>query len=318
MSIKKTKGKDEAWASQNATATRTELQTSLDEAAQELLKQAHKNEPALIVVQGENIGRVIRLKDGKNVIGRHPDSDIQMQQRAVSSAHAEIRVAEGSVILEDLKSTNGTVLNSDKVSRPAVLQAGDLIKIGSFVFKFVDNQLDASLAESLHSQSTLDALTGAYNKAYVTRALASSMDIAKGGFPLSVIIFDLDHFKKVNDVHGHIAGDYVLKESCRVIKDSVVRSDDVLGRFGGEEFLLIMPDSPLKVAIGVAERIRKTLESHPFEFNNVKIPVTASLGVIAWTPQYEDPSKFLEAVDQLLYKSKQGGRNRVSGPDHEK
>ena len=320
MATKKAKSKNadsveaHAWDVANPTATRTELQGTLDVAAQELLLSAKKSEPALIIVQGDTVGRVIRLKAGRNVIGRHSDSDIPMQQRAVSSAHAEIRVSETSVILEDLKSTNGTLLNKDKIQRPAVLQAGDLVKIGNWVFKYVDNKLDASLAESLHLQTTTDALTGVSNKAYLTTALNSSVEVAKAGYPLSVIIFDLDHFKKVNDTYGHVAGDFVLKEACRVIKDSVVRSDDVLGRFGGEEFMLIMPDSPLKIATGVAERIRKTLEQHQFNFNNTIIPVTASLGVCSWTPAYNTATALLEAVDKLLYKSKQGGRNRVSAP----
>ncbi len=318
--MKKTKPKDQdldenqEWGVQSPTATRTELQGTLDGAAQELLLSAKKLEPALIVVQGDTVGRVIRLKEGRNVIGRHPDSDIPMQQRAVSSHHAEIRVTEGSVILEDLKSTNGTNLNKDKIQRPAVLQAGDLVKIGNWVFKYVDNKLDANLAESLHLQTTTDGLTGVSNKAYLMTALASSVEIAKSGYPLAVVIFDLDHFKKVNDTYGHIAGDFILKESCRVIKDTVVRSDDVLGRFGGEEFLLIMPDSPLKIAEGVAERIRKTLEQHVFDFNGTIIPITASLGVCNWIPAYNTSTALLEAVDKLLYKSKQGGRNRVTAP----
>ncbi|MEO5666730.1 MAG: GGDEF domain-containing protein, partial [Bdellovibrionota bacterium] len=137
-------------------------------------------------------------------------------------------------------------------------------------------------------------------------------EVAKSGFPLSIVIFDLDHFKRVNDTYGHIAGDYVLKETTRVIKETVVRSEDILGRWGGEEFLLIMPDAKLEVAVGVAERIRKTMEMHDFVFSGMKIPVTASLGVAIWIPALKTAEDFLEVSDQLLYKSKQDGRNRVS------
>lgn len=313
MSIKKGKDKSsENWEKPGFTSTHTEIETSPDSVAQELLMQAQKSEPALIVVQGEAVGSVLRLQAGRNSIGRHPNCDVVIQQRAVSSQHAEIRVAESSVIFEDLKSTNGTTINRETVTRPVVLQAGDLIKIGNSVFKYVNNKLDASIAESLHQQTSTDSLTGVSNKGYLLKALTSSMDIAKTGYPLSIIIFDLDFFKKVNDTYGHIAGDYILKESCRVIKENVVRSDDVIGRFGGEEFMIIMPDSPLRVAAGVAERIRKTLETHPFEFSGQKIPVTASLGVATWRETYTKAEDFIEAVDKLLYVSKQAGRNRVT------
>lgn len=312
MSTKKTKEKNQNWEKQGFTSTHTEIETSPDSLAQDLLMQAQKSEPALIVVQGELVGSVMRLQEGRNTIGRHPNCDVVVQQRAVSSQHAEIRVGGGSVILEDLKSTNGTTVNREPITRPVVLQGGDLIKIGNAVFKYVNNKLDASIAESLHQQTTTDALTNVSNKAYLLKALTSSMDIAKSGYDLCIIIFDLDFFKKVNDTYGHVAGDYVLKESCRVIKENVVRSDDVIGRFGGEEFMIIMPDSPLRVAAGVAERIRKTLETHSFEFSGQKIPVTASLGVGAWKESYTKPEDFIEAVDKLLYLSKQGGRNRVT------
>lgn len=301
------------WEKVRHTATKTDVASGFDTVAQRLLSEAEKKDPALVVIQGEMTGRVFRLKPGRNLIGRHPNSEIPLHQRAVSSLHAEIRVgAEATVILEDLKSTNGTILNRDKITRPAVLQPGDLIKIGGCVFKYIDNKLDANFTESLHQGAITDPLTGVYNKGYLMKALASSIEIAKGGFPLSLIIFDLDHFKKVNDKHGHLAGDYVLKETCRVLKEAVIRTEDVLARYGGEEFAVVMPDSPLAPAVRVAERIRATMEGHNFVFNNVKIPVTSSSGVVTWKPAFDSPDPMIEAADQLLYKSKEQGRNRVS------
>jgi diguanylate cyclase (GGDEF)-like protein len=270
-------------------------------------------EPAFIVVQGDSMGKVYRLKPGRNVIGRHADSTIQINQRAVSSFHADIRVMpDQTVILEDLKSLNGTYVNSSRVESPVLLKQNDLVKVGSFVFKYVDNHLDASFTESLHEAGTIDTLTGAYNKGHLLKLINSSIEIAKGGFLLSLIIFDLDHFKKVNDTYGHIAGDYVLKESVKIIRDQVIRADDKLGRFGGEEFVVLMHDTPLQVAKEVAERIRATLAAHHFEFEGQQIPVSASLGVALWNPSFRSASDYMNFVDQLLYKSKQNGRNRVS------
>jgi diguanylate cyclase (GGDEF)-like protein len=313
MAADEKKKKDSgSWENVRVTSTQTEVLTHVQPDADDLMGKASKLDPALIVVQGEMLGRVFRLKEGVTQIGRQPDNAVVVQQRAVSGRHAQVRREGGTVILEDLKSTNGTILNQDKIERPQVLQQNDLIKIGTCVFKYSENQLDTSFTESLHHKGSTDELTGVYNKAYLTSSLASAIEVAKSGFPLSIVIFDLDHFKRVNDTYGHIAGDYVLKETTRLIKATVVRSEDILGRWGGEEFLVIMPDAKLEVAVGVAERIRKTMESHDFVFSGMKIPVTSSLGVATWNPQYKTPDNFLEAADQLLYKSKQEGRNRVT------
>lgn len=302
----------EKWDDVRVTSTRTELLTHPGLMTEELIKRAEGLDPALIVVQGEMMGRVFRLKEGVNFIGRQSDNAVPIQQRAVSGRHAQIKRSGKTVILEDLQSTNGTILNKDKIERPMVLQQNDLIKIGSCVFKYSENQLDTSFSESLHQKGIIDELTGIHNKAYLMSSLASAIDVAKSGYPLSIVIFDLDHFKRVNDTYGHVAGDYVLKETCRLMKESVVRAEDVLGRFGGEEFVVIMPDAKLEVAVGVAERIRRTLEAHDFNFSGMKIPVTGSMGVASWIPAYKTADEFLGAADQLLYKSKQEGRNRVS------
>jgi two-component system cell cycle response regulator len=305
--------KSKKWKeSDNFTGTHTEIETSPDARVQELLTEAQKPQPALIVVQGESMGRVYRLSPGEMSLGRHPSCNIVIQQRAVSSFHARIKITENSVILEDCNSTNGTFLNKEKLQRPAVMQAGDLVKVGSCVFKYVDSSLDAKFTESLHAQGTRDTLTGVFNKGHISAALASSMDVAKAGFPLAVIMLDIDHFKKINDTYGHLAGDHVLKELSRLLKDSLLRSDDLIGRFGGEEFVIILPDSPLHVAKSIGERVRKTIEDHSFEFQGQKISVTSSLGVAQWTSRFKSAEDFLQYADQLLYQSKSGGRNRVT------
>jgi diguanylate cyclase (GGDEF)-like protein len=309
-------GKDSAddapWEKVRHTGTKTEVATANDTQALAFLKKAETINPALIVIQGDLVGRVFRIPAGKTSIGRHATCQIAVSQRLVSSFHAELKRLDEGVILEDLNSTNGTLLNGALVNRPIALKSGDLIKIGNTVFKYVDKEIDAQFSEELHKQTTRDALTNAFNRAYVMRALTSSIEVAKSGYPLSIILIDLDFFKKINDNFGHVAGDYVLKESCRILHETVVRTDDILGRYGGEEFVVVMPDCGIIDAVGVAERIRKTLETHHFEFNSQKIPVTASLGVIQWHPRFQSPEEFISACDELLYKSKAGGRNRVT------
>ena len=301
----------ENWENVRMTSTKTEVITNTS-AADDLLNRGDKFDPALIAIQGDMLGRVFRLKEGANSIGRQTDNMVVINQRAISGRHASIKLDGENVILEDLQSTNGTILNTKRIDRPMLLQQDDVIKIGSSVFKYTENNLDTAFTESLHQKGTVDELTGVYNKAYIIQALAQAIEVAKGGFPLSIVMFDLDHFKKVNDTYGHLAGDYVLSETCRLVKESVIRSEDILGRFGGEEFVLVMPDAKLEVAVGVAERVRTTIEGHSFEFSDKIIPVRASLGVTTWRPAIKSPDDFLEEVDQLLYKSKEGGRNMVS------
>jgi two-component system cell cycle response regulator len=297
------------------TSTRTEILTTPDAQVQELLSQSKKWDPSLMVVQGELLGKVFRLREGRNTMGRHPKSDICLQQRAVSADHAYI-IREGQeVTLVDNKSTNGTFLNGTKVTKERKLKSNDQIKVGTCVFRYTDNALDAQLVESLHEKGTRDQMTGALNKTAVLNSLESAIEVARSGYHLSLLIFDLDHFKKINDVYGHIAGDHVLIEVCKVLRESVIRQDDILGRFGGEEFILVMPDATIEVGLTVAERIRHMIEQHPFVFDGKKIPVTTSLGVISWKPKFKAASQMIEAADQLLYKSKNEGRNRVTGPE---
>lgn len=279
-----------------------------------ILRTAADFVPAIIIVQGDVPGQVFRLKSGANTIGRGPDCDIRFPNRSVSSLHAKIERSGTTATITDLDSTNGTSLKGAFIDECKTLTAGDLVKVGSCVFKYEDARIEVELAETLHAKGTTDQLTGASNKHHLLNSLASSIEIARIGYPLSLVILDLDHFKKVNDTYGHLAGDHVLKETCQLLRRDIVRKEDLLGRFGGEEFVLILPDIELSAAISVAERIRTGIEKHVYEFEGTKIPVTASLGVCQWKPDFQNPAAFLALADALLYKSKHDGRNRVTAP----
>jgi two-component system cell cycle response regulator len=291
--------------------TKTEIQTSLDDLARDAFDKAQKWNPSFVVIQGDLIGRVFKLKDEKTLIGRHPSCQIPIQHRAVSSQHAAVKRLKNTIVVEDLKSTNGTFVNQAKITVPVTLKTGDLVRMGGTVLKYVDSELDVDFSESLHNQMTRDALTGVFNRGYVIKALSSLMDIAKTGSSLSMILIDLDHFKKVNDTLGHLAGDQVLRDTCKVLVESVFRGEDVVGRYGGEEFIALLPDCALKTAIDVAERARKTIESHRYFFEGSRIAVTASFGVGHWEPKFSTPEEFISIVDAKLYEAKKSGRNRV-------
>lgn len=306
------KQEQQSWDNVRHTATKTELQASQDPMIQDLISKSQNFDPALIVQQGDLIGRVFRLPEGKTVVGRHPSAQIQIHQRAVSGNHAEIRRLGNTIVIEDLKSMNGSFINGTRISSPVTLRAGDLIKIGASVFRFAERESETALTESLHDQMTRDGLTGVFNRSYLTKALNAAIEVARTGYPLCLVMIDLDFFKKINDTHGHVAGDFVLAETCRLLMESVVRTDDVLGRYGGEEFMLIMSEASLESALQVAERIRSTIEGHLYHFESKRISVTASLGVAQWKPKFKSAETFIQAADECLYRSKSSGRNRVS------
>ncbi|MEO5666416.1 MAG: FHA domain-containing protein, partial [Bdellovibrionota bacterium] len=178
MAVDDKKKKDSGnWEEVRVTSTQTEVMAQVGTDTEDLLNKASKLDPAFIVVQGEMLGKVFRLKEGVSQIGRQSDNAVVIQQRAVSGHHAQVRREGGTVILEDLKSTNGTILNKEKIERPQVLQQNDLIKIGTCVFKYSENPLDTSLTETLHHKGSTDELTGVYNKAYLMSSLASAIEV---------------------------------------------------------------------------------------------------------------------------------------------
>ena len=170
------------------------------------------------------------------------------------------------------------------------------------------------LAENEHLRllSQTDPLTGIYNFRHLQESLAKEMERARrSGVPVSVIMIDLDHFKLVNDTHGHQAGDEVLKTAGRIWKENI-RQIDILCRYGGEEFCIILPGTRLRNAVKAAERLRRALEEAVTKFERKRITVTASFGVDSFLPgDGRGVSELLEGADQFLLRAKTTGRNRV-------
>jgi two-component system cell cycle response regulator len=161
--------------------------------------------------------------------------------------------------------------------------------------------------------AAVDPLTGLNNRRYLETHLASLLDhAAHKGRALTLMILDIDHFKSVNDTYGHDAGDEVLKQFAQRMR-RVVRSADLICRLGGEEFVIVMPDTPLAIATRVAERVRATVQSDsfPIDASGRAIPVTVSIG-IAERGREANPDSLLRRADKALYESKSAGRNRVT------
>jgi two-component system cell cycle response regulator len=276
------------------------------------IERAHKHEPALIMLEGDLPGQVFRLRPGRQIIGRRPECDIRVRERAVSGIHAEVIRVRDAVTINDLASTNGTMINGMRIRNPVPLMQGNLLKLGNCVFKFVDSLLEVEFTESLHQKGITDQLTGAFNKSYLLARLGFVLDTTSEARPVSVITFDFDNFKQVNDQHGHAAGDHILRATSAIITETFVRSSDLFARMGGEEFAIVLPDTRVELAAEIAEHLRRTLEETTFAFESRLIHLTASFGVSTGTSPIEHSEFLLARADELLYRSKREGRNRVS------
>ena len=276
------------------------------------LERAMTHEPALVMLEGDLPGQVFRLRPGRQIIGRRPECDIRVRERAVSGIHAEVIRVRDTVTINDLASTNGTLVNGVRIRTAVPLLQGMLVKLGNCVFRYVDSLLEVEFTEALHARGITDQLTGAFNKSYIVARLGFVIDLATDSRPVSIITFDFDNFKQVNDQYGHAAGDHVLKATCDLITGSFVRRSDLFARMGGEEFVIVLPDTSTEEAAAIAERLRRTLEGTAFTYDGLEIRLTSSFGVCCATSAVEQPESVLLRADELLYRSKREGRNRVT------
>lgn len=292
----------------------TVLITDIRKALASLDEEAKQKPACLLVVGGELNGSIYNLPAGETVVGRNPDCSISLDFHGVSRRHFTINANEEEVILTDLGSANGTYLNDKKVESPVILKKNDVIKIGAIAMKFLPKGDPERLTyDKLHEEAHTDGLTKCYNKMYFNNQLELEVKKSKvTGKPLSLIIFDLDHFKKLNDNFGHDAGDFVLKEKARLIRENGIRQGDIFARYGGEEFCILLPNTNLKQGFEIAERLRKLVEKHEFIYDGKRLPVTASIGVADYRQGVNNGTDLFKRADSAVYKSKEGGRNQVN------
>lgn len=268
----------------------------------------------IIFLSGPLMGKMHRLEEGSIVLGRINEADIPINDLGISRRHCEISQQQGSTTLKDLGSTNGTFLNGQRITE-AVLQDGDKIQISSAtIFKYAQqDQIENVFHEELYRMATIDALTGAANKRTFEERMREEFSYCiRNHVALSLVLFDIDHFKKVNDTYGHPTGDYVLTHICDLAK-TIIRNEDILARYGGEEFALILKATDAPGAMILAERLRQLVESAHFEFEGKNVKITLSAGVATLTGgNFQSWETMLKTADELLYKSKNSGRNRVS------
>jgi two-component system, cell cycle response regulator len=267
----------------------------------------------LIYPAGPDMGKRFPLSRADVVIGRGSDCDIQIDRDSISRRHARVFRQDESWQIEDMQSTNGSYVNDSPVQRSA-LRDSDLVKIGAAIFKFLaGNGIESSYHEEIHKMMIMDALTGAHNKRYFLEFLEREVArCSRYRRSLSLLMFDIDHFKKINDTHGHLTGDFVLREMSRRLLGRI-RREELLARYGGEEFACVLPETDLVGARIFAEQVRRLIADAPFEYEGDTISVTVSIGLHTVEGDDMDVTQFIKLADENLYRAKREGRNRVVG-----
>ncbi len=277
-----------------------------------LKAKSRRDRPYLIVLAGENLGQMFRLEQPETILGRSSDATFRLPDDGVSRLHAKVSQIADEVWVEDLKSVNGTLINGQRIAR-ALLRDGDKIQMGSTtILKFTySDELEEDYQLKMYDAALHDGLTKAYNKRYFLDRLPTETAYAvRHGTPLSLLMIDVDHFKSVNDGHGHPAGDFVLAKLAQLIAGAL-RTEDLFVRYGGEEFAVLCRGVKLDNASVLARRLRALIESSAFEFEGKRIPVTVSIGVASCVRTADAGAQLVSDADAALYEAKHAGRNRV-------
>ena len=279
-------------------------------------ESALSEKPALVIIYGANMGRIFELDGQVQRIGRDEDCELMLTQREVSRSHCSVTAGAEGVTVLDLGSTNGTFVNDERVQE-RTLQNGDRLRIGSTMLKFLSRgNVEKSYHDEIVNRTNVDSLTEAYNRRYLYSVLYREIGrSARHHRELAVIMLDIDHFKQINDVFGHLVGDSVLRAISANIKANI-RREDVLTRYGGEEFMLVLPETPYDNAFVCAEKLRSLVADTEFRLGDKRIPITVSLGV-ASCKETDDAKSLVEAADKALYRAKRSGRDRVCGRNDE-
>jgi diguanylate cyclase (GGDEF)-like protein len=262
---------------------------------------------------GSAMGCRYPLRDKPLVVGRGDDCDVRITDNSVSRKHARIEHAADGFVVADLGSTNGTFVNDRPLDGSTPLHDGDYLRVGNCIYRYLaGGNIEAEYHEEIYRLTIQDGLTRVHNPRslgeFLDREVARSQRHHR---PLSVLMFDIDKFKAINDTHGHLCGDFVLRELAACVNETV-RKEDLFARYGGEEFTLVLVETGREEACQAAERVRALVEGHLFRFETTPIRLTISVGV-ATTAGDPDitAAKLLKQADDRLYQAKRSGRNRV-------
>ncbi|HKQ68409.1 MAG TPA: GGDEF domain-containing protein [Polyangiaceae bacterium] len=284
--------------------------------AKEILEPQARDRATLTIVTGFSAGAIHSLVE-ENLIGRGKECGVRIDDPGISRRHARVvRRGPGAYFVEDLGSRNGTFVGGKQVVNHR-LEEGDRIQVGPTLelrFGIVD-EAEEKLLRGLYESSVLDPLTGAFNRKHFGDRLSGEIAYAgRHKAQLSLLMFDLDHFKRVNDTLGHLGGDHVLRTVAGIVKKTL-RVEDVFARYGGEEFAIIARGTDVERAHALAERIRTIVERSKIDYGGVLVPVTVSVGAasLACSGSFTDGELLIAKADERLYAAKRAGRNRSVG-----
>jgi diguanylate cyclase (GGDEF)-like protein len=270
---------------------------------------------ALIRYVGHPLGEIIPIPVQGLSMGRAQENLLRLDEPEISRQHARVDISEDGqgAWIRDMGSTNGIFINGRKVDahRQAILlQPGDVIRVGGHAFKLKClDALDRQYHEGVVIQTTVDALTGVSTRSTLLHQLEKHYELARRhGRSLSLILADLDHFKQINDSFGHAGGDQVLRRFGGILLGRL-RGSDHVGRIGGEEFLMVLPETTASLALSVAEQLRANLERETIEYQGQVISATCSLGVAELDLAENNSGSLLARADAALYRAKANGRN---------
>ncbi len=267
----------------------------------------------IIVIYGPELGKRVQLGTAPFEIGRSSKNDLPLDQESISRHHARITFDGTQYWVQDLNSTNGTFVN-DAAVKEQRLRDGDQVRIGRSILKFMTGEnIEVHYHEEIYRLMTVDGLTQVFNRRYFNEALEREFNRSKRyARALSLIMFDIDHFKRVNDTHGHLAGDNLLRLIASAVRPRL-RREDIFARTGGEEFGILLPEISLDGARTTADKVRRIIQATPLVVEQTTIPCTVSLGVAMLDASDGAPEDLYKRADERMYEAKQGGRNRVAG-----
>jgi diguanylate cyclase (GGDEF)-like protein len=276
-------------------------------------RKQSKDRHLLVRVRGAELGRVTLLSPERMRVGRSQDSELWLADDGVSRRHAALYREGNHYIVEDEGSANGTFVAGLKITRHE-LKDGDVIQFGpTAVFRYtLSDEAQEALLRQLYDASVTDALTGAHNREHFDTQLRAELSYARRHHTdVSLVIFDADHFKRVNDTYGHQVGDTVLMQIANVVRGTV-RSEDVFARYGGEEFALVLRGIDIEGAGAVADRLRERIAALSIATDRGSLKVTVSAGCASLaTSDEKTPEGLIAVADRRLYGAKHAGRNRV-------
>jgi diguanylate cyclase (GGDEF)-like protein len=289
-------------------------ETVITEMGQRPPPAAPGNDSLVVIYAKEEAmrGKRFKLEKSPLTIGRIQDSDVVLDDDAVSRRHAQVEQRADIWYVVDVGSRNGTLHNEGELAREAALGHGDRIKVGSTIFKYLTGaDAESAYFEEVFKLTITDGLTQVNNRRHFDETLEREyLRARRHTRPLALLVMDIDYFKKINDQYGHLAGDHVLRELAGLVQGRV-RRDETVARYGGEEFVVLLPETTLEGAVSLAENLRARIAAHSFVFQNTTIAVSVSVGCAEAMESDSTAPDLFRRADEHMYRAKKSGRNRV-------